>query len=167
MVVLEDLATSVYRFALRLTSDVHAAEDLTQETLLRAWSRREQLREPRAARVWAFRIAVNLWRDQLRRSQSTVGASVPLQEECPARGPPPEQSVADQEELDRALAALALLPPRQREVLYLNACEQLTLTEIAEVLNIGVGAAKASLSLARKQLRERLTEPTETGRNTP
>jgi RNA polymerase sigma-70 factor (ECF subfamily) len=157
--VLEQWVPRLYRFALRLTHDVHAAEELTQETLLRAWSRRRQLRDPTAARVWLFRIAANLWRDQRRRARLPVARAEPLREDCPSPIRPPEQGVADQEELRRALAALDDLPDRQREVLYLNACEGLSLREVAEALGISPDAAKASLSLARKKLRETLAEP--------
>jgi len=148
----------IYRFALRLTNDVHAAEDLTQETLLRGWSRRDRLRELNAARVWLFRIAVNLWRDRQRRRRSRVDQPASLTEELVASQPPPDQQLEQREELAMVLAALDGLPARQREVLYLNACEEMPLAEIAEVLGINTGAAKASLSLARQKLREQLPE---------
>src|SRR5712692_4928022 len=79
--LLEEYVPRVYRFALRLTNDPHAAEDLTQETLLRAWRRRGLLRDPRAARVWLFRITANLWRDQLRRDRCRVARAGPLPED--------------------------------------------------------------------------------------
>jgi RNA polymerase sigma factor (sigma-70 family) len=50
------------------------------------------------------------------------------------------------------------LPPRQREVLYLHACEELSIVEIADVLEITTQAAKSSLSLARKSMRGRLRD---------
>jgi RNA polymerase sigma-70 factor (ECF subfamily) len=154
--LLEEWAPRVYRFALRLSNDAHTAEDLTQETFLRAWRQRERLRDPRAARVWLFRIAVNLWRDQLRRGRSPVARAGPLEESEPGHVLPPERLVADQEEVNRALEAMAILPPRQREVLYLSACEGLASAEIAEVLGISAEAAKANLSLARKKMRQQL-----------
>jgi RNA polymerase sigma-70 factor (ECF subfamily) len=68
----------------------------------------------------------------------------------------PEQVLAGQEELQRALEAMAELPPRQREVLYLSACEEMSTAEIGEVLGIRADAVKANLSLARKRMRELL-----------
>ena len=53
-------ADAVYRYALRLTREPQAAQDLSQETLLRGWRARKSLREPAAARVWLLRIATNL-----------------------------------------------------------------------------------------------------------
>jgi RNA polymerase sigma-70 factor (ECF subfamily) len=154
--LLEEWVPRVYRFALRLSNDPHTAEDLTQETFLRAWRQRGRLRDVRAARVWLFRITVNLWRDQLRRGRSPVARAGPLAGSEIGRSLPPEQLAVGQEELTRALEAMADLPPRQREVLYLSACEGLATAEVAEVLGISADAAKANLSLARKKVRQQL-----------
>jgi RNA polymerase sigma-70 factor (ECF subfamily) len=156
--LLEELAPRIYRFALRLTCDSHAAEDLTQETLLRAWRRRDRLREPHAARVWLFAIAVNLWRDALRRGRHLAGRAGPLVGDPVGRVLAPDADAARQEDLRRALDAMDALPERQREVLYLSACEGLALAEVASVLGITASAAKASLSLARRKLREELSD---------
>ncbi|MDZ4783565.1 MAG: sigma-70 family RNA polymerase sigma factor, partial [Planctomycetia bacterium] len=64
----------------------------------------------------------------------------------------------ENEEVARAVAALDALPPRQREVLYLFACEGLNLTEIAGVLKCKHDAVKMNLSLARKKMRSMFTE---------
>src|SRR5262245_4386306 len=150
--LLERWLPRVYRFALRLTQDAHAAEDLTQETFLRAWRHREHLREPGSARAWLFRIAANLWRDQRRRGRSAVARAELLNVEPADCSRRPEAEASDREDLRRALQALDTLPDRQREVLYLSACEGLPPREIAAVLGISPEAAKASLSLARKRL---------------
>ena len=155
---LEAWVPRVYRFALRLCDDPHAAEDLTQETFLRAWRRRGRLRDERAARVWLFRITANLWRDRLRRGRSPVARAGPLDDTAPDPAHSPERLAAGREELARALAALDELPPRQRDVLYLSACEGLNTAAVAAVLGISPAAAKASLSLARQKLREQLPD---------
>jgi RNA polymerase sigma-70 factor (ECF subfamily) len=156
--LLEEYVPRIYRFALRLTHDPHAAEDLTQETMLRAWRQRGRLRHPPAARVWLFRITVNLWRDQLRRGRSPVAQAGPLPDNRAGHTPTPDCAAAGQEDFRRALAAMDQLPQRQRDVLYLNACEGLSAAEIASVLGIRYDAVKASLCLARKKLREQLND---------
>ena len=156
--LLQEYVPRVYRFALRLTHDPHAAEDLTQETFLRAWRRQGLLRHPEALRGWLFRIATNLWRDQLRRGQRRVAQAGPLPVDFAGSTPPPERSVEDQEDLRRALEAMEGLPGRQREVLYLCACEGLSAAEIAGVLGISNDAVKANLCLARKKLRQELRD---------
>lgn len=148
-----DYVSRVYRFALRLTGDPHRAEDLTQETFLRAWRKRSSLRDPRATRTWLFRIAVNLWRDGLRNRRD--GDTEWLETEIPCTNLAPEQPLESREELRRVLDMLDNLPPRQREVLHLVAVEELSLAEVAEVLQINPGTAKVHLSLARKQMREK------------
>jgi RNA polymerase sigma-70 factor (ECF subfamily) len=154
--LLEEWVPRVYRFALRLCNNPHIAEDLAQETFLRAWRHRGRLREERAAGVWLFRITANLWRDQLRRNRSPVARAGPLENHEPGYSRPPERQLAAKEELNRTFEIMNTLPPRQREVLYLSACECLASAEIAEVLGISRDTVKANLSLARKKMREQL-----------
>ncbi|OHB73174.1 MAG: hypothetical protein A2V70_09125 [Planctomycetes bacterium RBG_13_63_9] len=156
--ILEQHVPRVYGFALRLTGNPDMAEDLTQETFLRAWRHRRRLREPRAARVWLFQIAVNLWRDRARRERRRPAHVELSDDDCPSAAARPEQAAGDREDVGRALRAMDSLPPRQREVLYLHALEQLSLEQIAEVLAISSDAVKASLSLARKRMRRQLRD---------
>jgi RNA polymerase sigma-70 factor (ECF subfamily) len=151
--LLDDLLPAVYRFAMRLSRNAHTAEELTQETLLRAWREKGKLRSMAAARVWALRITHNLWRDAARR-QRIVRQDEMLDAETPERAIGPEAAASQRDEVRQALAALDSLPPRQREVLYLLACQQMTIAEIAETLDMTCGAVKSNLSLARKRLRE-------------
>jgi RNA polymerase sigma-70 factor (ECF subfamily) len=153
---LEPLVPRVYQFALRLTGDAHLADDLTQETLLRAWDRRGQLRDSQCARAWLFQIAANVWRDHCRRSVFRDGRrrELPNQPIGLAKNPADDAELRDDVRL--VLEALDTLPPRQREVLYLAACEEMSIAQIAAVLEISADAAKANLSAARKQMRERL-----------
>lgn len=154
--LLEEYVPRVYRFALRLTRNSHTAEDLTQEAFLRALRSGSAPGNPHAIRVWLFRITVNLWRDQLRRGKLRVGRAEGLVEDPPSPWRSPDQVVAEREELKQALDALETLPDRQREVLYMSACEGLSAAEIAEVLGSRPEAVKSNLSLARKRLRQML-----------
>ena len=150
---LETHIPAVYRFALRLTGNSDWAEDLTQETLMRAWSNRARVRDPASARVWLFRITVNLWRDQLRQNRRRP-ASEPCVESAVDNGPLPQDALAQREEIFQILKFVEQLPPRQREVLHLSAVEDLSTAEIAEVLGISTNAVKVNLSEARKKMRE-------------
>ncbi|HEV3079427.1 MAG TPA: sigma-70 family RNA polymerase sigma factor [Gemmataceae bacterium] len=153
---LEEHLPGVYRFALRLTGNPHAAEDLTQEAFLRAWRQARQLRVPQAARAWLLRITMNVWRDQMRRGQSPVARAGPLGDYRSHREQQPDQQVAGQENIQRVLQALQSLPERQRQVLQLSVCDDLSAAEIADVLGTSSDAVKASLCVARKKLREQL-----------
>lgn len=143
-----DNATRVYRFALRLSGDPNDAEDLTQETMLRAWRRKARLRKPESARAWLFRITVNLWRDQLRRGRRSREQSDGATEHV-SRDRSSEESLERNEELGHVLSLVDKLLPRQREVLYLHAFEELSQKEIARVLNVSRSAVKSSLSASR------------------
>jgi RNA polymerase sigma-70 factor, ECF subfamily len=157
---LADHVPHVYRLALRLTRDVHRAEDLTQETFLRAWQRCLQLKDKRAARVWLFRIAVNLLNDEYRLTHSSRASAVSLPDDITGAGSPPDRAAESNEELVQALKLLDALPARQRAVLHLIAVEELSLDEVCEILEINKNAAKVNLSLARKRMREILAART-------
>jgi len=143
----------VFRFALRLTGSRQEAEDLAQETFLRAWRRRSQLRDPSATAPWLFTIAKNLWGDRLRHKARRPAAFEPLDDDYQGAACGPDHDLVIQDELRRVLAAMNSLPARQREVLYLCACEGLSMREISQVLGITSEATKASLCEARKRLR--------------
>lgn len=152
--LLAEHADAVYRYALRLTGHSQAAQDLMQETLLRGWRARKSLREPAAARVWLLRIATNLHRDRCRAQRDFEPMiAEPVDHSASAAG-----RLETKECVERALAALDELPPRQRQAMHLITIEQLTHQQAAEVLAISVDALKASLSLARRQMRERLKD---------
>ena len=153
---LAEYVPRVYRLALQLTNDRHRAEDLTQETFLRAWRQRRQLKEQRATRVWLFRITANLWRDELRRGRAPAANTVSLQDNFTQSEPAPDSVVENREELSQVLKWLDALPPRQREVLYLFAVEELSLDEVSDILGLNKNAVKVNLSLARKRMREKI-----------
>jgi len=148
----------VYRFALRLTGSRQEAEDLTQDTFLQAWRRRGNLRDAGAARAWLFTIARNLWSDRLRRKGRRPALVEPLQEDHQSPVVAADRKLIAREDVGRVLEAMDSLPARQREVLHLHVCDELSLGEIAAVLGISVDAAKANLCEARKRLRRRFRE---------
>jgi RNA polymerase sigma-70 factor, ECF subfamily len=152
---LEEHLGTVYRYALRLAGQSHLAEDMTQETMLRACRSWHRLRDERTARVWLLQIATNTWRDHLRKSKFRP-RELEVEPEC--RRPAAAVTMRGQENVALALAAMDELPPRQRQVLYLVTCEQLTQDEVANILGITKWAVKASLSAARKEMRARLKD---------
>jgi RNA polymerase sigma-70 factor, ECF subfamily len=152
---LEEHLGTVYRYALRLTGKNELAEDLAQETMLRAWRSHTKLRDSSVARVWLLRIATNLWTDELRKGRFRPRA---LDSEPRCTKPTPGVAAHAKENVTLAMAAMDELPQRQRQVLYLITCEGLSQNEVSEVLGIEVAAVKASLSLARKEMRRQLSD---------
>ncbi len=150
--VLGRLAAPVYRYCLMLTRDSHMAEDLTQETALRAWTHRRRIRSEQEALAWMLRTAKNAWTDEGRRRRVRTRAQRFL-----SRINPPQDPREDGSELvERAIDLLRCLPARQRDVLHLSAVEGLSNAQIARALQMSEGAVKSSLSLARARLRSEL-----------
>ncbi len=157
--------TSVYRFALRLTQgDVHRAEDLAQEALLRAWEHRDELTHEKVAIVWLFRTVRRLWVDEGRRAGvRRMHAPRVAEHKRMIRNTAniAQTRPADSDEsVELALEFMNQLPQRQREVLHLHTCEGLDTRSIAAVLGISKRAVISSLSLARQTVCDRWKQAT-------
>jgi len=139
-------ARNLLRFARRLTSDPTSAEDLVQETLMRAWRGFDQFRGGTNARAWLFRILLNTFYGQGRKGRLTV---VPLGD---VDRPGPNGNHIAFEITD----ALAKLPVDQRTVLMLGAVEGFTCREISEMLHIPMGTVMSRMSRARQAMRLQL-----------
>lgn len=143
----------VYRFALRLTAHRQLAEDLAQETMLRAVRNAEQAESVDRLRVWLFRILVNLWTDHLRREGRRAVTGLM---EDPVVSATPEAPLLVAEQRERVLKAIDSLPEKQRAVLYLFAVEELPLADIARVLGLQPGTVRVNLFHARKAMIKKL-----------
>ncbi len=134
------------RFALRLTPDTASAEDLVQETLLHAWRAFRQFRRDTNCSAWLFRILINTFYGQHRKSHITV----PLSESSSLSR---NTSTLDRLEVEQALQEL---PRDHRAVLMLAVVEGFTSREISDILSVPIGTVMSRLSRARQALRHRL-----------
>lgn len=149
---------TLYRVALRLTGDPASADDLVQETMLRAWRAWNSFRTGSNARAWLVTILrnqfINGWRRERRRPGSVDIEAVP--EIGDAANPDPEgrffSSLMDHEVTE----ALDGLSEEFRDVVLLSDLEGLPYAEISEVLGIPVGTVKSRLFRGRRILQERL-----------
>ncbi len=144
------------RYAFALTGDRVRGDDLVQECLERAWSRRRLYEPSRPIRPWLFAILHNLYVNQVRRraaEPALISGDSPGLGEVPA---PEEPGPVDVEDLRRALVRL---PADQREVLLLVGLEQLSYREAAGTLGIPVGTVMSRLARARERLRRLLGGP--------
>ena len=131
------------------------AEDLAQEAMLRAVRNGGRLNEPLALKIYLLRIVENLWRDWCRAQGRRPLEALPQTEMVHNQLEPLEQ-ISQAEEVSLTVAAMRRLPERQRSVLHLIACEELSVSETAEVLKITPEAVRSSLSVARAQMRKML-----------
>ncbi len=160
----------------RLIGSVHDAEDLVQETFLRAWRRRETYEGRASLRAWLYKIATNLCLDALRQrprrllpitrqAVSSLDEPIPAELKEPIWLEPfpddwlpsaegnPETAFSARENITVAfIAALHLLPPRQRAVLIMRDALEWQAGEVADILGLTVPAVKSALHRARATL---------------
>ncbi|MEP7284448.1 MAG: sigma-70 family RNA polymerase sigma factor [Chloroflexota bacterium] len=163
----------------RMLGSVHDAEDTVQETLLRAWRRRESYEGRASFRAWLYKIATNLCLDALdqrprrmipitRQGVSSPDEPIPASIMEPIWLEPfpddllasdddnPEIYLSTRENITVAfMAALHLLPPRQRAVLILRDVLEWQASEVASLLDLSVSAVKSALHRARTTLATR------------
>lgn len=124
---------SLYRVAMSYTGNVPDAADAVQEALLRAWRRRDTLRDERYFDTWLMRVVINESKDAA--AQEAAYA---------AMAQPPEPGAAEPPGADAALhEALFSLPPHYRLPLTLTCLEGYTMREAAHMLGVPEGTVKA------------------------
>jgi len=145
----------VYRFTLWLSRDPSLADDLTSETFVRAWGRRDRLRTE-TLKAYLLAIARNLFLHQRQRSGNHDELSLDL----PDVAPDPLQRTSSRLEFDRVARALATLAEPDRTALILRSEHQLSYAEIARVLEISEGAARVRVHRTRRRLLADTITPT-------
>jgi RNA polymerase sigma-70 factor (ECF subfamily) len=147
-----DHLVAAQRFAIRLTGDPHAAEDLVQDALLKAHRNWQSFRGESRFTTWLFRIVINCFRDRVARPAEPIGDDAP---DRPGRDPATEAAAKELGEI--VAGEVSRLPPRQREVIVLIVYEQMSIAEAAGVLEISQQNVRTTLHLARQRLRVRLS----------
>ncbi|HUU22652.1 MAG TPA: RNA polymerase sigma factor [Phycisphaerae bacterium] len=154
---LAEAGPAVRRYLFGLCRDWDRAEDLAQETLLKAWRGRAGFDGRAEVRTWVFRIARNHWLDQLRRRRGRPRVDTMGEEGTYATDGPSPQAAVQRGELAEAIErAMAALPDPQREALALRESEGLTFAQIGEVLGIPPATAKSRVRYALLKLADEL-----------
>jgi len=156
----------IFRLAQHVTQNREDAEDVLQETFMKAYEHLDQFKGDSKFYTWVVRIAVNQALMKLRRRKTDKSVSLDEQidtgedtvvREIAAWGEDPEEQFS-REELGEILdTAIQSLEPPYRSVFVLRDIEELSTEETAEALGLSVPAVKSRLLRARLQLRERLT----------
>lgn len=152
---------ALYRVALRLTADPSQAEDLVQDTMLKAYRAWRQYRPGTNAKGWLLTILRNTFiNDYRRRKHEPVAMDLetvePYALDRSIEETDPEGTFFSQIVDDKVLEAIDSLAPEFREVLVLSDIEAMRYAEIAETLKIPVGTVKSRLFRARRQLQAQL-----------
>ena len=159
---------AVYRFALRLSGSADQAEDLVQETFLRAFKSWDQYTAGTRAKSWLFTICRNVFLRQRERGQrhdtivqeeaarepTQTGGSVVNPVWVSTLGKDPEGQFFDSIVDDQVLKAIDELPEEYRTAVVLSDLEGLPYHEISEMMGAPVGTVKSRLFRGRRQLQQ-------------
>jgi RNA polymerase sigma-70 factor (ECF subfamily) len=157
-VLFETYHDRIYRYILGLVRKPAEAEDLTQDTFLRAYRYGDSLRDPEAVRGWLYRIATHVCLDHLRQRKPLI--SLDSEEGEPRPKPPVSESpspldISERKETSACVQrCLDFLPDKYRAVILLHEAHSLTAPEIADLLGVTVATVKIRLHRARRGLQQ-------------
>lgn len=144
----------VYRLILRMCGRPELAQEWTQDTFLRAFSRLDQFRGDSALSSWLHAIAVSVTLNGLRTHKRREAFAAPLEEATTVAAR--SADAADPDLKTRLKAAIAALPEGTRRVFVMHDVEGFTHEEISDALGCAIGTSKSQLSRAREKLRHAL-----------
>jgi RNA polymerase sigma-70 factor (ECF subfamily) len=156
---------ALYALAQRMTGNAHDAEDIVQESLMKAYRQLDRFESRAEFGTWVHRIGVNCALDHLRsrKTRDAVLAPAPeggesLPETIASSEPLPDQRLADRQIRDHVQCALGTLSESERTAFVLRHFEDVPLSEIATVLGINENAVKNTIFRAVQKVR-RAIEP--------
>jgi RNA polymerase sigma-70 factor (ECF subfamily) len=155
-VLVRNWGDRLYRTALGVVRSREAAEDVVQETFLKAITRAGSFEGRSDPGTWLYRVCVNTAYDHLRREKRySVEARA-----CagPGNGPEVDEASREAEELIELRAAVDALPPQLRATLILHYVEDLSVRDVARVTRVAPGTVKARLHRARQILKVQINE---------
>jgi RNA polymerase sigma-70 factor, ECF subfamily len=149
-----EYSTTLYRVAYSVMRNAAEAEDAVQEAFLRVLKHRDKLAEIRDLRVWLVRITWNVVLDKKRRSKTR-----PENEDVadfvrvlPAADRRADEILISSQEHSRILKAIDQLPAKERQALLLSAVQELSTSEIADVLGTTESSIRSRIFRARREL---------------
>lgn len=165
-IVVETYGQRLFRLAYRMTASTQDAEDLVQETFLRAYRARRRFQARANLATWLYRICVNASLDHIRRRASAPAQTAfePIderdggisEERLPGPAPTPERLLLSREVREQIAGAMSALSPVERAAFELRHCEQLSIEEISTALGLRQGAAKNTIFRGVRKLRRAL-----------
>lgn len=161
--IITENGKEVYSFCCYLTGSRELADDLYQDTFLKAWELCHKIQFSGNPKSYILGIAIKLWQNQ-KRKQAVRQKIVPFEvyreekarEKVLVYENMPEQEMLRKEQQEWVKQAVAELPEKIRMVLYLFYTAELSVQEIAEILHIPLGTVKSRLNKGRNQVRKRM-----------
>jgi RNA polymerase sigma factor (sigma-70 family) len=156
----EELVTplfdSLYNFACWLVRNQNDAEDLVQETYLKAFRNFASFQPGTNFRAWIFRTLKNTVLGSCSKLERRMTFAIDSEEDLPATCTTPESLLIERSDVSAVRCALEQLPVIFREVILLCDVEDASYAEIADILSIPIGTVMSRLARARKMVRESL-----------
>ena len=148
----------IFAYLRRLCGSKNDAEDLTQQTFLKAWSSLGSFKGFSKFSTWLCRIAYNTYIDwQRRNSRDTTSEGNQWWQECEDKNPNPFASLAEHQLAQHLYEAVNLLDEDKKHVVHLHYYQGLSIRETAKVMGIATSTVKYRLREAFKILREKLS----------
>ncbi len=155
---IEKLAAPLYRYAIALSGSQADADDLLQETFLKILKMQDRFEQIENKRAWTFAVMTNIFRDN-HRWQSRRPTTGPLSfDPQNGTGSKEQDREGQSEQVARAMSFFQRLPDRQRQVMFLRCIEEYSINQIAKTLSTTENNVKASLSIARKKVRQMMQD---------
>lgn len=150
------LKNRLFRLALRITLDHAEAEDIVEDTLLRVWSKREEMEEVENLEAYCLTICRNLALDRSAKKEAQNVSLDAQPYDTVDLSPDPQAQMEQAERLEIVRRIFATLPERQRTILQLRDIEGKSVRETADIMQMSEGNVKVMLHRARQLLRQRL-----------
>lgn len=162
--IVEIFKNGVYQICFRLLGNRHEAEDVAQETFIRAYVNIRTYNQNLKFSTWLFRIATNLCIDKIRKKKPDFYLDAELSgtdgltmySQIPSDTVLPEKELESLELQEAVQGEILKLPEKYRSVIVLKYIEELSLNEISEILNLPLGTVKTRIHRGREALRQQL-----------
>jgi RNA polymerase sigma-70 factor (ECF subfamily) len=150
-------APRIFRFAMSYLNDPALAEEVVQETMIAVWKNAKDYKEQSQLSTWILGIARNKALDRARARQREPELLREIDRRASGRATP-EQIAQRDSQAERVRSALEKLSPEHREVIMLAFYNELSYSEIAQILNCPEGTVKSRVYYAKEQLKRILSE---------
>ncbi len=139
--------------------DYSTAEDITQETFIKAYQKYSTFKQESLIKTWLYKITINLCKDHLKSSymKRVVRKGAELFRSIPSSKETPEEFLLQKDEDEALLGQVLKLEDKYREIIILYYFEEFDIKDLAQVLNTSPNTVKTRLRRARQLLQERLT----------
>jgi RNA polymerase sigma-70 factor, ECF subfamily len=162
------LQNTVYSFSMKVCGHAEDAEDTAQDVLLKSLPYLAKFENPKALTVWLYRVARNRCVSNRRGKKNSPTSNLSLEELMPTShelkelmehpGPSPEAALLNSESAEQLRQTVLSLPPSYRMVLVLHDMEELSTSEVAQVLGVREGTVRVRLHRARLMARRYLVK---------